>query len=68
MRKNLLALGAFGSRSRLRSRIEALLAHGRVFFPSASLARAGASTAILLALALAGSLAPRWIGARADTG
>lgn len=61
MRKNLLALGALGSRSRLRGRIEALLAHGRVFFPDASLARAGISAAVLLALAIAASFAPRWV-------
>jgi uncharacterized protein (TIGR03435 family) len=61
MRRNLLALGAFGSRSRLRGRIEALLAHGRVFFPSASLARAAASAAVLLALAIAASFAPRFV-------
>jgi uncharacterized protein (TIGR03435 family) len=60
MRKNLLALGAFGSRSRLRGRIEALLAHGRVF-GSASPSRAAASAAALLALAIAASFAPRWI-------
>jgi uncharacterized protein (TIGR03435 family) len=61
MRKNLLALGAFGSRSRLRGRIEALLAHGRVFFPSASLAHAGISAAVLLTLAIGASFIPRWI-------
>jgi hypothetical protein len=61
MRKTLLALGAFGSRSRLRGRMEALLAHGRVFFPSASFPRAGISTALLLTLAIAASFAPRWI-------
>jgi uncharacterized protein (TIGR03435 family) len=61
MRKTLLALDAFGSRSRLRGRIEALLTHGRIFLPSASLTRAGASAAVLLALAIAASFAPRWI-------
>ncbi|HEY6343333.1 MAG TPA: TIGR03435 family protein [Bryobacteraceae bacterium] len=60
MRKNLLALGAFGSRSRLRGRIEALLAHGRVF-GSASPSRAAASAGVLLALAIGASFAPRWI-------
>src|ERR1700751_5701721 len=61
MRNDLLALGAFGSRSRLRGRIEALLAHGRVFLPSASLARAGASPAVLLTLGIGASFTPRWI-------
>jgi uncharacterized protein (TIGR03435 family) len=61
MRNDLLALGAFGSRSRLRGRIEALLAHGRVFLPSASLARAGASAAVLLTLGIGASFTPRWI-------
>jgi bla regulator protein blaR1 len=60
MRKDVLALGAFGSRSRLRGRIEALLAHGRVF-GSASPSRAAASAIVLLALAIAASFAPRWI-------
>jgi Protein of unknown function (DUF3738) len=61
MRKNLLALGAFGSSSRLRSRIEALLAQGRAFFPTASPSHAAASATILLTLATAASFAPRWI-------
>ena len=61
MRKDLLALGAFGPRSRLRGRIEALLAHGRVFFPSASPPPAAASAAVLLILAIATLLTPRWI-------
>ena len=61
MRKTLLALGAFGSTSRLRGRIEALLTHGRVFFPSASRSHGAASAAVLLALAIGASFAPRWI-------
>ncbi|HEY6343338.1 MAG TPA: TIGR03435 family protein [Bryobacteraceae bacterium] len=61
MRKNLLALGAFGPSSRLRGRIEALLAHGRVFLPAASPFRAAASAAVLLTLAIGASFAPRWI-------
>ena len=61
MRKDLLALGALGSRSRLRGRIEALLAHGRVFLPSASPSRAAASAAVLLGLAMGACFAPRWI-------
>jgi uncharacterized protein (TIGR03435 family) len=61
MRRNLLALGANGPASRLLGRIEALLAHGRVFFPRASPSRAAASAAVLLALAIGASFAPRWI-------
>jgi uncharacterized protein (TIGR03435 family) len=61
MRKNLLALGAFGPSSRLRGRIEALLAHGRGFFPNASRSRAAASATVLLTLAIAASFVPRWI-------
>jgi uncharacterized protein (TIGR03435 family) len=61
MRRTLLALGAVGSRSRLRGQIEALLVRGRQFSASVSLARVGAGAAVLLALALAASLAPRWI-------
>jgi uncharacterized protein (TIGR03435 family) len=60
MRTNLLALGAFGPSSRLGSRIEALLAHGRVF-GSASPSRAAASAAVLLTLAIGASFAPRWV-------
>jgi uncharacterized protein (TIGR03435 family) len=60
MRKNLLALGAFGPSSRLRGRIETLLAHGRVF-GRASPSRAAASAAVLLTLAIGASFAPRWI-------
>jgi uncharacterized protein (TIGR03435 family) len=60
MRKNLLALGAFGASSRLRGRIEALLAHGRVF-GSASPSRAAASATVLLTFAIGDSFAPRWI-------
>jgi uncharacterized protein (TIGR03435 family) len=36
-------------------------AHDRVFFPSASLARAGIATAVLMTLTIAASFAPRWI-------
>jgi uncharacterized protein (TIGR03435 family) len=61
MRKNLLALGAFGPSSRLRGRIEALLARGRVFFPTASPSRAAASATVLLTFAIGASFAPRWI-------
>src|SRR5580658_10327964 len=61
MRKTLLAPGAFGSRSRLRGRIEALLTHGRVFFPSVSPSRAAAISGVLLALAIGAFFAPVWI-------
>jgi uncharacterized protein (TIGR03435 family) len=61
LNKDLLALGAFGSNSRLGHRIELLLKRGRVFSPRASLARLAASGAGLLAFVIAASLAPRWI-------
>jgi bla regulator protein blaR1 len=60
-RRELLASGIFGAGSRLGDRIETLLQRGRVFSARASLARVSATAALLLALAAAGSLAPRWI-------
>jgi uncharacterized protein (TIGR03435 family) len=56
-----LASGIFGGGSRLGERIEKLLKRGRDFSAAASFTRVAASGATLLALALAGSLAPRWI-------
>lgn len=61
MRKELLALGAFGLTSRLGDRIEALVDRGRVFSSNVSLARIAVSAAILLGLAAGASLAPRWL-------
>jgi uncharacterized protein (TIGR03435 family) len=61
MKENLLAVGIFGPTSRLGDRIELLLARGRAFSPRASVARASASGAVLLALVAGASLAPRWI-------
>jgi uncharacterized protein (TIGR03435 family) len=59
--RELLAVGIFGSRSRIGDRIEMLLRRGRTFSPRASLAGIAASTVVLGGLTLAGSLAPRWI-------
>ena len=60
-RADLLAAGIFGRSSRLGDRIEALLRAGRKFSARASVASLAAGTAALLALAAAGSLAPRWV-------
>jgi uncharacterized protein (TIGR03435 family) len=59
--EEVLALGVFGAGSQLGERIEMLLKRGREFSPRASMARVAASVAVLLALVVAGSLAPRWI-------
>ena len=59
--KFLLALGVFGSRSRLSGRIGALLAHGRTVSPRASLLAVAAASIMLFALATAASRSPRWI-------
>ncbi len=59
--EELLALSVFGRGARLGDRIEMLLKRGREFSPRASMARVAASVAVLLALVVAGSLAPRWI-------
>jgi len=59
--KLLLALGVFGSQSRLSGRIGALLAHGRTVSPRASLLGVAAASTMLFALAPAASRSPRWI-------
>jgi len=59
--RELLAVGIFGSKSRMRDRIERMLRRGRTFSPRASVAGVAASTVVLCCLLLAGSLAPRWI-------
>jgi uncharacterized protein (TIGR03435 family) len=59
--RELLAVGIFGARSRTGDRIETLLRRGRTFSPRASAVGIAASAAVLIALTLAGSLAPRWI-------
>jgi hypothetical protein len=59
--RELLAVGIFGGGSRLRDRIEILLRRDRAFSPRASIIGVAASTVVLSALMLAGSLAPRWI-------
>jgi uncharacterized protein (TIGR03435 family) len=59
--RELLAVGIFGSKSRLGDRIEMLLRRGRTFSPRASAGNIAVSTVALGALIFAGSLAPRWI-------
>jgi uncharacterized protein (TIGR03435 family) len=57
----LLAVGIFGSHSRLGDRIELLLRRNRTFSSRASAMRVGASAAALLTLTVASSSAPRWL-------
>jgi uncharacterized protein (TIGR03435 family) len=59
--RELLAVGILGGKSRIGDRIETLLRRGRTFSPRASAAGIAASATVLIALMLAGSLAPRWI-------
>lgn len=59
--EELLALGVFGRGSRLRERVEMLLARGRDFSPRVSRARLAVSAIALLGCVVAGSLAPRLI-------
>jgi len=59
--RELLAVGIFGSRSRLGDRIEMLLRRGRTFSSRASGNGVFASMVMLGALMLAASFAPRWI-------
>jgi uncharacterized protein (TIGR03435 family) len=59
--RELLAVGVFGSKSRIGERIESLLRRGRTFSPRASVVEVATSAAALVALTLAGSLVPRWI-------
>jgi uncharacterized protein (TIGR03435 family) len=59
--QELLAVGIFGSKSRVGDRIEILLRRGRTFSPRASFAGVIASTLALRVLTLAGSLTPHWI-------
>ena len=59
--RELLAVGAFGSKSCLGDRIETLLRRGRTFSPRASAAGIGAGALILCAFLLAGSIVPHWI-------
>jgi len=59
--RELLAVGIFGSKSRIGDRIEMLLRRGRTFSPRASATGVIASAIVLGGLMLAGSLAPRWI-------
>jgi uncharacterized protein (TIGR03435 family) len=59
--RDMLAVGIFGSKSRIGDRVEMLLRGGRTFSPRASATGVVASTIVLCGLMLAGSLAPRWI-------
>lgn len=61
MKKDLLALGAFGPTSRLCDRIEALVDRGRVFASNVSPTQIAVSAAVLLVLAAGAALAPRWL-------
>jgi uncharacterized protein (TIGR03435 family) len=59
--RELLAVGMFGSGSRVGGRIEMLLRRGRLFSARASASRIAVSAIVLSGFMLAGSLAPRWI-------
>jgi uncharacterized protein (TIGR03435 family) len=59
--RELLAVGIFGSKSRIGDRIEILLRRGRTFSPRASTSGVTVSAIALGGLMLAGSLTPRWI-------
>lgn len=59
--QEVLASGVFGRGSRLSERVELLVARDREFSARISVRRILLSTAILLALAAAGSRAPQWI-------
>src|ERR1700685_704264 len=59
--RELLAVGIFGSKSRIGDRIEMLLRRSRTFSPRASRTGVAATIVVLGSLMLAGSLAPRWI-------
>jgi uncharacterized protein (TIGR03435 family) len=59
--KELLAIGIFGSHSRLGDRIELLLRRNRKFSEHTSGRRFAAGAAALAFLTAAGSLAPRWV-------
>lgn len=59
--RDLLAVGIFGSKSRIGERIEILLRRGRTFSPRVSATGVAASAFVLGGLMLVGSLAPRWI-------
>src|SRR5580658_7929754 len=59
--RELLAVGIFGGKSSIGDRIEMLLRRGRTFSPRASATGVTASALVLICLAIAASLAPRWI-------
>src|ERR1700691_428842 len=59
--QELLAVGLFGSNSRLGDRIEMLLRRGRTFSGRASTGRVAVSVLVLAGCVIAGALAPRWI-------
>ena len=58
--RELLAVGIFGGKSRIGERIEMVLRRGRTFSTRVSATRVAASTLVLGALLITGSLAPRW--------
>jgi beta-lactamase regulating signal transducer with metallopeptidase domain len=60
-RRMVLASGMAGRASHLGERIQMLLHRSREYTPKASMARVALSTAILLAIAIAGAQAPRWL-------
>ncbi len=64
--REMLAVGIFGSRSRIGERIEVLVRRMRAFSPRASCTGISASLAVLAGLMIAGSLAPRWIAFAQD--
>jgi uncharacterized protein (TIGR03435 family) len=59
--RELLAVGIFGTGSKLGDRIEMLLRRGREFSPHASWKRVASSGLVLLGFVILGALAPRWI-------
>jgi len=59
--RELLAVGIFGSKSRIGDRIEVLLRRRRTFSSRVSVAGVIASTVVLAGLMLGASFAPRWI-------
>jgi bla regulator protein blaR1 len=62
-----LAVGMFGNKSRLGSRVEMLMAAGRTFSGRASRLGTFASVAALGVMLFGGSFAPRWIALAQDS-
>lgn len=59
--RELLAVGIFGSKSKIGDRIETLLRRGRTFSPRAASSSIIAGVSALACLVVAASLVPRWI-------